>query len=248
MKRLQVICFYWEGDRWQTNINTTASSDPQYKRLLQRTGPVSLELASRYVNNLYEGVKRFASQEFDFICFTNEPLQLDKSIEKRPFPLYTQRGVLPRVYMFSSEAGLGNSQVLCFDLDVMIVGSLQKLMDYDGLFCARSKFKYGEEWKLDGDIMSFRAGPQIEALFWLPFIADVEHAVAMTQGRERYWVRYCANDIADRWDTQAPGVVTSYKRHMSGVRFIPPQVSVVSCHGYPRPHQAEAKWVKDYWQ
>jgi len=215
--------------------------------MLERTGGASLELVSQYVNNLYQGVKRFANQEFDFICFTNEPLDVVKGIELRPFKLYTQRGVLPRIYMFSSDAGLGDSQVLCIDLDVVIVGDLGPLMDYKGLFCARSKFKHGEEYKLDGDIMSFKAGPEVEKVFWIPFIADVKRAVAMTQGRERYWVRHCANNIADRWDQIAPGAVLSYKRHLGHGRPVPKGAAIVSCHGYPRPHQVDDSWVKKYW-
>jgi len=247
MERMKVICFYWEGERWQKVPNITNSTDPQYRRMLQRTGGASLDLVNRYVNNLYYGVKRFANQPFDFICFTNESLEVDSAIELRRFPLVTRRGVLPRVYMFSSKAGLGNSQVLCIDLDVVIVGDLGPLMDYRGLFCARSKFKEGEEYKLDGDVMSFRAGKEAEEVFWDPFIANVNRAVAETQGRERYWVRKCANDIADRWDHIAPGTVLSYKRHLGHGKSIPEGAAIVSCHGYPRPHQVKDAWIKQYW-
>jgi hypothetical protein len=249
MKKLQVICFYWEGERWPTTISeNTISTDPQYRRMLQRAGPVSTELSAKYVNNLFAGVTRFADRDFDFICFTNEDLDLDPGIEVRKFPMITQRGVLPRLYMFSEDSGLFGHQVLCFDLDVVVVGGLGPLMSYSGLFCARSKFKYGEEEKLDGDIMSFRAGPEAEARFWLPFIADVNQAVAFTQGRERYWVRHVANDVADRWDKLSPGAVLSYKRHLYTSDRVPVGTCIVSCHGFPRPHQAKAGWVKEYWK
>jgi len=160
----------------------------------------------------------------------------------------TTRGVLPRLHMFSEAAGLFGHQVLCIDLDVVIVGDLGPLMAYSGLFCARSKFKMGEEHKLDGDIMSFRAGPEVEARFWLPFIDNVAYAVALTQGRERYWVRHVAGDIADRWDVHAPAAVLSYKRHVMHTSKIPDKASIVSFHGFPRPHQANSGWIKEYWK
>ncbi len=247
MERMYVICFYWEGDRWQSDLNISGTTDPQYKRMLERAGSVSIELAAEYVNNLYKGVTRFASRPFDFICFTNEPLQVDKSIELRSFPLHTRRGVLPRVYMFSEGAKLENRQVLCLDLDVIIVGSLKKIMAYGGPFCARSKFKLGEEWKLDGDIMSFRAGKETSDLFWSPFIKNVKQAEITTQGRERYWIRRIANDFADRWDSIAPGAVLSYKRHMAGKKVLPEEAAIISCHGFPRPHQVTDDWIKYYW-
>ena len=120
-------------------------------------------------------------------------------------------------------------------------------MNYDGLFCARSKFKPGEGWKLDGDVMSFRAGEETERIFWQPFIADVKAAEELSQGRERYWVRHVADPIAARWDRVAPGAVVSYKWHVRRGQHPPPGASVVSCHGVPRPHEITDNWIKQYW-
>ena len=249
MKRIQVICFYWEGDRWQSDVDHHASFDPVYARHLKRAGNSDRALVSRYVNNLFAGVARFADLPFDFICFTNEDLDLGPGIEQRPFPMVTSRGVLPRLYMFSEQSGLFGHQVLCLDLDVVVVGGLGSLMSYSGLFCARSKFKLGEEHKLDGDIMSFRAGPEAEARFWLPFTNDVKGSELLTQGRERYWMRHVAGDIADRWDVQAPGAVLSFKRHnVARMNRIPERAAIVSCHGFPRPHQVTANIMKEYWK
>jgi len=247
MKPMYVICFYWEGERWQTREGIEQPTDPAYIRHLQRAGNTPKELPSRYVNNLFRGVSRFASQEFKFVCFTNEPMEVDPGVEIRPFNLVTTKGVLPRLHMFSEEAGLFGHQVLCLDLDVVVVGDMEPLMKYDGLFCARSKFLPREQHKLDGDIMSFRAGPEAEAIFWTPFIADVPGNVQFTQGRERYWVRKVAGDIADRWDVQAPSAVLSVKWHMRGRQEVPKGAVIISCHGFPRPHQVKDEWIKKYW-
>ena len=248
MKKIQVICFYWEGDRWQSDVDQHTPSDPIFDRHLKRSGNSDLALASKYVNNLFDGVSRFADQPFDFICFTNETLDLDPDIEVRKFPLMSTMGVLPRLYMFSEDSGLFGHQVLCLDLDVIVVGDLAPLMAYSGLFCARSKFKFGEEYKLDGDIMSFRAGPEAEERFWIPFLCNVKGAEILTQGRERYWMRHVAGDIADRWDVKAPNAVLSYKRHqLHHSKMVPKDACIVSFHGHPRPHQAAAPWIQKYW-
>jgi len=248
MEKMNVICFYWEGDRWQRRVDPSTIHDEAYRKLAERTGDVSLELASRYVNNLYEGVKRFSTRDFDFICFTNEDLSLSDGVLKRNFPLLTTKGVLPRLYMFSPESGLNGRQTLCLDLDVVIVGSLEKIMAYDGLFAARSKFMPGQKWKLDGDIMSFRAGDQAAQLFWDPFIANIDRAVESTQGRERYWVRHVADKFADRWDKIAPGAVVSYKWHIRKKGEVPNDAAIVSCHGTPRTHQINQPWIKEFWK
>ncbi len=213
---MYVICFYWQGDRWQQD--GFKYNDPDYKNrqqpFLDKVGNVPDYLPAKYVNNLYKGVKRFATKDFKFVCFTNQELDVIPEVEIRPFKKVTQMGVLPRLYMFSEEAGLFGHQVLCLDLDILIVGSLADIMGYEGLFCARSKFKFGEGHKLDGDIMSFQAGKETEDLFWTPFIEDVREAERITEGRERYWYRYWANDSADRWDKIAPEQIVSFKRHV----------------------------------
>jgi hypothetical protein len=246
MKPMYVICFYWQGDRWSSEALPT--NGIYSSNVVSRLGTVDTALASRYVNNLYCGVKKFATRPFDFICFTNEKLSVRPGIELREFPLITDRGVLPRIYMFSPEAGLENRQVLCLDLDVVIVNCLHGIMAYDDLFCARSKFRAGQEYKLDGDIMSFKAGKAASRLFWEPFISDVDAAVALTNGRERYWVRHVANNFADRWDVIAPGSILSYKMHLKKGLPLTKKTSIVSCHGFPRPHQIRDAWIRDYWK
>lgn len=257
---MYVICFYWEGDRWQTPEYVQDKDHVNYQEInLRRLGQITSDLPARYINNLYRGVKRFAKRKFQFVCFTNEDMQgLEEGVEVRTFPMVTKHGVLPRLYMFSREAGLFGHQVICLDIDVVIVGSLKDIMAYDGLFCARSKFKPGLEYKLDGDIMSFQAGEETERMFWKPFIKDVDAAVELTKGRERYWYRHVAGDIADRWDKVAPGQIISWKRHMRRGK-VTPQMRIVSCHGSPRPHEMisgikksryskMAGWIKSYWE
>ena len=240
----KVICFYWKGDRWKSINEPT----PRYGNLINRIGTVDNALAANYVNNLYAGVKRNTSLDFEFICFTNENLILDKNISVRPFKMITKMGVLPRMYMFSEEAGLFGHQVLCLDIDIVIVGNLDDILQYEGTFCARSKFWSGQEHKLDGDIMSFRADKANEERFWKPLEKDPEAVEEMTQGRERYWIRHVIEDSAERWDIVLPGQVVSYKKHVLKNRGIPKNARIVSCHGTPRPHQVEKYGVKNIWK
>jgi len=243
---MYVICFYWQGDRWQQDgYKAPVGHVNLQEHHLKRIGKISDDLPAKYINNLYHGVKRFADRSFQFVCFTNEKLDLDSDIEVRSFDIPAHAGVLPRIYMFSKKAGL-SGQVLCIDIDVVVVGSLERLMSYTGLFCARSKFKRGHEHKLDGDIMSFRANAETERLFWIPFINNVSAVVKFTQGRERYWVRHVAGRFADRWK---PGEILSYKRHIRKRRGgIPKTTSIVSFHGKPRPHEIKDSWIKEYWR
>ncbi len=252
-----IICFYWQGDRWQyPDYKNPEGHVNKQSYHLQRIGTVTQELATKYVENLYNGCKRFADRPFKFVCFTNEQLgEMSKEIEIRPINMVTIDGVLPRMYMFSKEAGLFGNQVLCLDLDIIIVNTLKPLLDYHGMFCTRQNFlsrgktTYDEGFKLDGDIMSFYACKENEQRFWKPLIADIKHAEELTQGRERFWIRNVTNDIADTWDVFCPGRVVSYKHHARHYRTaLPASMSIISCHGHPRPHQIKNYWIKLYWK
>src|SRR6056297_2340299 len=106
-EELNVVCFYWIGDRWH--------GDDQ---------------AHDYVNALYNGACANLYLPFRFICFTNEgpwfTEKLRKGIEVRSFFIPANCGVLPRLFMFSTESGL-MGQVLALDLDIVITGSLDDI-------------------------------------------------------------------------------------------------------------------------
>lgn len=248
-----IACFYWRGDRWQENKDNkpTDHKNEFQHHVENRVGYAPKELVVRYINSLYRGCKRFAEENFKFICFTNENLNdVDENVELRPFEIVSNKGVLPRIYMFSKETGLFGHQVLSLDLDLIIVGSLKDILGYRGQFCTRGMFRRGKENILDGDIMSFKACQETEDKFWKPFIENIEWAEKMTQGRERFWIRYVTNNEADNWHKIIPGQIVSYKRSLrgrEGKRIIPKNARIVSCHGYPRPHQIKEEWIDEYW-
>ena len=250
-KRMAVVCFYWQGDRWREIGDPSIDEDGHvnyHEEHLKRAGGLPASLTLKYINNLYHGVKRFAEEPFDFICFTNQNFDgIDDGIEIRPFTAPSPLGVLPRIYMFSEESGLFGRQVLALDIDIVIVGSLKDIMRYRGPFCARSKFKPGMQHLLDGDVINFRAGPENEKRLWTAFIDNRKQAEEMTRGRERYWYRHVVGDKADRWDKYAPGQVVSYKRHVMHLRRLPKNARIVSCHGVPRPHEIKMIWRKKFW-
>jgi len=246
---MYVIIFYWQGDRWQQkDYEQPAGYHNPLQHHINRVGRIADDLPARYINNLFRGVRRFAECDFKFICFTNEQVKVDRGIEIRAFPLVSKMGVLPRLWMFSREAGLFGHQVLCLDLDVVIVGNLRDIMGYKGSFCTRRKFAPTAKLaEIDGDIMSFYAGEENERRFWLPFVKEVERWEHLTLGRERYWIRHCTKDQEiDCWQDLLPGQVVSYKWHAR--RRLPDNARIVSCHGSPRPHEINNGWIKQYWQ
>jgi hypothetical protein len=224
-----VVCFFWNGTRWDQSDH-----------------------GEKYINRLYNGVVRNSPYGTDtpFICFTNEDMfNLQDGIEVRVMHSPSWLGVLPRLYMYSEEAGLFGRQILALDLDVIIVGDLTDIMSYSGPFCVRSKFAPGQQHKADGDIVGFKACPEICDALWKPFRDNPQYVEEVTGGRERYWYRHVIGRKAHRWDRlYDSGQIVSYKRHVKRTGKLPKGARIVSCHGRPRPHEIKEPWAKQNWR
>ena len=224
---LNIICFLWYGDRWNKD-----------------------DMGIQYVNRLHEGVQKHLSKPHRFYCMTTEThraTEFDHGIELIELQPPCWMGCLPKLVAFDPRYGF-TDQVLLLDIDLIIVGSLDDIASYRGDLCVRSKFKPGEEWKADGDIIGFKPGQPIAHKIWNTLKENPKRAEEITGGRERYWFRYITNHQIDRWQTLFPGQIVSYKRHVQphGGR-IPDNARIVSCHGRPRPHELPHRWAKAYW-
>lgn len=218
---LNIICFLWNGDRWDGKDR----------------GP-------EYVNKLYRATQRNLSLPHRFICLTSNPDGIQKEIECIPLHSPSWKGCLPKICMFNPNLGL-KGQVFSMDIDIVITGSLDDMCSHTGDFTVRSKFKPGEEYKLDGDIVGFKVGYGIDNI-WKPFKENPKRVEELTGGRERYWYRHAVGEC-DRWQDLFPGQLLSYKRHIRN-KPLPKNTRIVSCHGNPRPHQLSHNWAINNWR
>jgi len=86
---------------------------------------------SAYVNILFASVKRNLSVPFDFYCLTDDATGLNPNIIARSFPSEALIGNGAKLYTFSANfLGLTSEDyVVSLDLDVVIVGSLEFLLE-----------------------------------------------------------------------------------------------------------------------
>lgn len=93
---------------------------------------------SEDVNKLYRMVARNTTYKINFYCFTDDPTNLDENIMVKPVPVLKTIEDYGTRYGYRKEAGLcddnlGNlegQRVLFFDLDVVIVGSIDGFFEY----------------------------------------------------------------------------------------------------------------------
>ncbi len=95
-----------------------------------------------YVNRLYSGVHRNLSREFRFVCFTDDAHGLRQEIETYPIPDVINPEALSnfengrKQQLFQSGIGDLEGPCLFFDLDVIILNSIDCFFDYKpGEFC-----------------------------------------------------------------------------------------------------------------
>eukprot|EP00916_Digyalum_oweni_P015503 GHVL01025439.1.p1 GENE.GHVL01025439.1~~GHVL01025439.1.p1 ORF type:complete len:398 (+),score=85.37 GHVL01025439.1:671-1864(+) len=118
------------------------------------------------VNALYTGVKKHL-EFFEFICFTDNPLGLNENIKTRCLPTHFERW-WGKAYLFSAESGLHGKRVLYIDLDTVIIGDLNQLLQRNcefeilstnNIFCELAKNGY------NSSIMIWNAGPKFQPVF-----------------------------------------------------------------------------------
>ena len=97
---------------------------------------------SLYVNRLYSGVKRHLSKPFRFVCFTDDSNGIREEVETFPIP----EGIDPvalsgcamsrKLHLFHRNIGGLEGTCLYFDLDVVLIDSIDCFFDYlPGEFC-----------------------------------------------------------------------------------------------------------------
>jgi hypothetical protein len=113
------------------------------------------EYSSEYVNRLYRMVIRNSTCKVDFYCFTEDSEGLDENIIVKPLPILDTKEEYQTKYAYRKEAGLCDDnlgdlkgeRVFFFDLDVVMVGNIDDLLNYP----EDEKFYIINDWNSKGE-------------------------------------------------------------------------------------------------
>lgn len=188
----------------------------------------------------------------DAVCMTNLPHI--KGIETVPLQDSDLLGWWAKMELFNPDGPLGNEDLFYIDLDSVIVGDIQQLIDAarDSRNLVMLSDFYHPQHPASG-LMFIPA--RIKQRIWKawsvnPYWFMVRRRMEARSGDQGF-IAECAGQIV-RWDDLCPGAIVSYKKHIAtrgmpgytegvsqGDGTLPPGTIMVAFHGNPRPWSIE---------
>jgi hypothetical protein len=237
---------------------------------------------AKYVNNLFYGVSRWMDRKFRFLCFTDDPSGLESAIEAHPLPIESfedayevgenrkgRKGAWRKISLLKPGLAGMQGQIIVFDIDVVITGSLSPIIDYDPKgICFRREWRYSRWGREGGHGSVYTFNPQLHPYLYEEFAADPIGSINRYKGSEQYYTSMTAlkygklRYLPDR-------LVCSFKRdllplfpfNMFQQPSLPEACSVLCFHGQPtieeairgvsRPIRYRVKpcnWLREYWK
>jgi hypothetical protein len=217
--------------KWKTPVNICCVQAGNY----QGRG-------AEYVNNLHDMVLRNMPPQtpFRFICFTDNAEGLDAGIDVRPLPESGLEGWWNKLALFKPDVFPDGERVIYFDLDTLIIGALDPVLQYSGEFAALRDFYRPDG--LGSGVMMWEAGHYVSAI-WESWEIDKR---PLLDGGDQTAIEKYIGLAADRLQDVLPNKFVSYK--VDCLPYPPQDAAVVCFHGEPRPHNCTQKWVADVWK
>ncbi|QDC10165.1 glycosyl transferase [Oceanicola sp. D3] len=235
-----------------------------------------------YVNRLYSGARRHLSDDVRFFCMTEDRAGLHPDVEVLDLPVEpfladmdaalavaNRQGAMRKVSLF--RPGLIpdlDGPLLGFDLDVVVSGSLDGLLNFaPGKVAMRADWVEARRGRKTGHGSVFRFDPALHGWLYEVLANDAKAQVEKARGSEQ---RYTSTLAQERGEfAYLPGdEVVSFKHDCLGLppmnwlrpAKLPEAAKVVCFHGHPKMHEAVAgysgswlracrptPWLADHW-
>ncbi len=196
-----------------------------------------------YVEKLSNMVARNLSHDYEFVCISDskEKLCCDRQIKLK----HKWEGFWCKIELFRPDIFDPNDQIIFFDLDTVIIGSIDNML---GKTRFRMLQSFRQPLKFASGIMTWRGD-------WSKLYDEFK-----SKGKSKIFMdkykgdqEYIQAQLYTSYSRQ-PGLVNekisivSYKKHCTPELGAPKGTDVICFHGNPRPHELNAKWMNDAWQ
>lgn len=184
-----------------------------------------------YVERLRNSVNRNLSIPHDFVCITDRD-DVPEGIRaiKPPLP-NSSKGWWQKVGLFAPEIFKPNTRILYLDLDVVIVGSLDKIASVQEPFCMIENYGPNKGHAAHNSSVMVWTPTEKTSEVYTKFSDDV---IKELHGDQCWVWRVHRDDIHD-WPKNWV-VSYKYEKHKQW-RHADENTAVVVFHGSPKPHQ-----------
>lgn len=218
-----------------------------------------------YVNKLYNMVQRNLTLDHEFVCFTEDSRELDKSI--RVEPLQHVEGITGWWYktMFFNPNFPLQGEILFLDLDLVIFRNIDHLFDYSpGKLCIIQDFNRhmlkGYK-KFNSSVFRFTTGshPHIYTQFMKEpkanskrYLGDQDWIYATVDGNYEYWPDNWIQSY--KWEMRNRAKLDRSKPkgerdfEVAGDPTVLDDTCIAVFHGDPNPHVCKDPWVRKNWR
>lgn len=189
------------------------------------------EYQPHHVAALQAGVARHLSLPHRFVCLSDVDVPCERIPLRNNWP-----GWWSKIEMF--RPGLFWSDVLYFDLDTLIVGSIDQIALGHRFTVLRNFWskKYSEPQRIGSGVMAWNV--DLGGLY-CAFAADADNHIRRYQTRAKWgdqgFIKDHCSIPMDRWQDKHPGKVVSFKQHIVKLGHVPVDAAVIAFHGKPRP-------------
>jgi hypothetical protein len=218
------------------------------------------KFTSEHVNTLRSMVSRHLSLNHRFLCITDDPVGLHPDIivvPLWPWPIIhigkeaKKPNCYRRLFCFSKEAAAWGNRILSIDLDVVILSSLDPLIDRPEDFIMCTGTAPGTHY--NGSMFLLRAGTRTQV--WERF--DPRTALNQTQalgmvGSDQAWISLVLGPGEATWG-ESDGLY-SYRKHfiLGQNKELPSTARMVAFNGRDNPWDSHVinkhQWVRDNWR
>lgn len=199
-----------------------------------------------WVDRLYHQVRKWMPDvPWQFRCLTDTPMPWQFEYPPRRVEAWDGYATIPLAHDWPGwwsklelfRPGIFEGLVLYLDLDTVITGPLDWVLDYGGTWATLEDF-YTSDMGASG-VMLWQAGivPIYEAALRTPPIMTHERS-------DHWWGQHAAKP--DFLQTLFPGEIGSYK--VQGLEEGPGDFSVCCMHGHPKQFHLPNTWVDRVWR
>lgn len=208
MSTLNVVCLYW-GNKYSVD----------------------------YVVKLRNMVERHLKTPHRFICITDNPDKIPKSIETMQLPDHGLTGWWNKLLLFDNKIWNFEGRVLFLDLDIVIMNDLDRYVNYNSAadFNIIDDFYFSKR-EYNSSVMIFN--PDKMGYIWDSF----DKAMTSQMHGDQNWITKCLGYSETR--TFPTEWTLSFKKDKNRITA---DTSIVVFHGKPDPHEVDADWIKLNW-